>query len=116
MFELREPDAGIGQYVAGIELDASGDIIKLAGFPPARRLPLKAEFVSLQRAYSHARANGFDLSRTNAELAYDDGVESIIYRLSQRSRSERGGGRDRVIEVDAHNGRLLRIGWQTWYE
>lgn len=114
IFELRAPDVGITDYRAAIELDAAGDVIEMIGLPPAGRLALKAEISPLSNAYTLACTHGFDPSKTEAELRYDTEIESIVYRLTQRFRGK-DDGRDHIMDVDAHSGRLLSVRWEDWY-
>jgi hypothetical protein len=116
LFRLAAPDKGITEYVAAIELDKNGGVIKEIELPPVRRSPLKANFISLTKAYATAAAHRFDVQQTSAELIYDRVTESIAYRLRQTVAYRSPTGTDRVIEIDAHSGRVLRVFESSWIE
>lgn len=109
-------DKGITEYVAAIELDKNSNVIKEIELPPVRRSPLKADFIPLSQAYETASAHHFDVEKTSAELLYDQVTESIAYRLRQTIAYQPPTGTDRVIEIDAHSGRILRTRESRWIE
>jgi hypothetical protein len=113
MLMLYAPEVGISSYCASIQLDAAGEVIEMRGFPPAARLPLKAKLIPLSHAYLIAKQNGLDPAKTTAALKYDPEIDSILYQLTQVFRGEYEG-RDRIVDIDAHNGRLLSIRWESW--
>ncbi len=104
VFRIAAPEKGITAYFAAIELDKNGAVIKEIELPPVRRAPHKANFIPLTQAYAIAAKNGFATGSAWAELVYDPKIESVIYRLSERMNNG-----DRTIEVDAHNGDVVRI-------
>jgi hypothetical protein len=111
-FRISAPEKGITAHFARIELDKNGDVIQDIELPPVRRLPLKQDFIPLSQAYATASQHKFDRNKLRPEIAYDRDIESIVYHLSEVIGLQ--PQTDRIIEIDAHSGRILRIRKAHW--
>lgn len=116
VFRITAPEKGIAEYCAAIELDKAGAVIREIELPPVRRSPVKANFIPLAQAYALAARNGFNVDETSADITYDPKIESLVYRLRQTVEYRPPSGTDRVIEVNAHTGRVVSIHDSTWIE
>jgi len=112
IFRISAPEKGITAYYARIELDKNGDVIRDIELPPVRRLPIKQNFIPLSQAYASASKHKFDRNSTRPEIVYDRDIESIVFQLNEVIGRE--PQIDRIIEIDAHSGRVLRIRKAHW--
>lgn len=112
IFRMSAPEKGITAYYARIELDKNGDVIQDIELPPVRRLPLKQDVIPLSHAYASASQHKFDRNKLRPEIAYNRDIESIVYQLSEVIGLQ--PQTDRVIEIDAHSGRVLHIRKAHW--
>jgi hypothetical protein len=111
-FRISAPEKGITAYFSRIELDKNGDVIEDIELPPVRRLPLKQDFIPLSQAYMRASRHKFDRNKLRPEIAYNREIESIVYQLSEVIGLQ--PQTDRVIEIDAHSGRVLGVRNAHW--
>ncbi len=111
-FRISVPEKGIEAYYAGIRLDQNGNVMQEIELPPVRRLPLKQDFLALTQAYAIAAKHNYNRNRLRPEIAYNRHIESIMYRLSEMISGD--PATDRVIEIDAHSGRVISITKAHW--
>jgi hypothetical protein len=103
------PEKGIEFYDASISCRLDGSVIEEIDLPEIAKHPERAEFISTLEAFEIAGQNGFDTSKVSAKLDYrvDPGV--CVYTFRQVIRKEDTLIFFKVVDIDAHNGKVVKI-------
>lgn len=100
---------GLKAYYTQVWLDESGTIIRGIQLPEVSKAPEKADLISLKQAIKVASDSGFPKEIQNIRFGYSEEADSLIWEMSYTVSSEDYVSVDRVLEVDAHNGKVVRV-------
>ena len=105
-YGFRMPEAGIGHYVATIELRTDGSILREITLPCFRCHPEKLKFVPLPDGSDAAASYGMSRSTASVELAYSADVDSLVWVYTQKVSDDGQANYDRLV-LDAHSGEIV---------
>lgn len=106
-FELNRPAAGLTSYMALLSLKRDGSILHEIDLPAVARFPDKLKIISLGQARAIARRRGFD-GADSVEIKYDPVRDVLGWCFSKQGEMGHQGLHIRVLEILAHDARMVR--------
>jgi hypothetical protein len=108
-FCFSDPDRGIQSFGAAIRLRRDGTVIEELGLPAVARHPERGRFISVPVAYQIAADAGFHLAQSEKRLDYDRQRDMCVYTFEEVTSENASSIFYKVLEVEAHTGRRLRL-------
>jgi hypothetical protein len=108
-FCFSDPDRGIQSFGAAIRLRRDGTVIEELGLPAIARHPERGRFISVPVAYQIAADAGFHLAQSEKRLDYDRQRDMCVYTFEEVTSENASSIFYKVLEIDAHTGRRLRL-------
>ncbi len=105
---FSRPEIGIDFYDALMDCRSDGSVITEIDLPEIAKHPERARFISTSKAVEIAKRNGFDVAKARMTLEYRDESAVCVFLFEQEIREDGAGLTFKCIDIDAHNGKVLK--------